>query len=184
MTKFLKLFLLTLTFYSCTQKRQIRYYWVSFRGHEYEKSDTTQIMQVDRFQNGDTSIFSYVTKFGSISYFIMKNKDSSFLISNPKDSVNHPNDSLVFIRLFFDTSIIFHNDTFKIKKYICDEFVTDGASVYYYEPTLGIYVAHSNTWPGIRYLQTSDTIINKKIDALIKATVPGFFIRDKLKAIL
>jgi hypothetical protein len=181
MTRFLKLLFLTITFYSCNQEQHIKYYWVSVHGHEYEKSDTTQIIRADKSQNGDTAKFSYVTKFGSMNYFIIKDKDSSFIISNPKDSLIHPNDSIVFIRSFFDTSIILNNDTFKIKKYILDEFVTDGASIHYYEPTLGIFAAHSDTWPGLRYLQTNDTTLNKEIDALIKATVPKFFIRGKLE---
>lgn len=184
MTKLSSLLLLTIILFSCNQKEAVKYYWVSFHGHEYKRADTTQIINFAKSENGDTSKCDYKTKYGNLTYFIIKKKDSSFIISNPKNSLIYPNDSLVFMRNFYDTSLVFNQDTFNVKEFILDEFVTDGASIQYYTPSLGVYARHSNTWAGIRYLQTNDTAINRQIDYLIKATVPKFFIRDTLEQIL
>jgi|YelNatPaOPRAMG01_1025707.scaffolds.fasta_scaffold03086_1 hypothetical protein len=184
MTKSLRLLLLTIVLFSCNQKEPTKYYWVSFHGHEYNKGDTTQIIHFDKTESGDTTKWDYKSKYGDLTYYIINNRDSSFIISKPKDSLIHSNDNIVFMRNFHDTSLILTQDTFHVKEFILDEFVTDGASIYYYTPLLGIYAGHSNTWPGIRYLQTNDTTINKQIDYLIKATVPKFFIRDTLEQIL
>lgn len=181
MTKFLKLTCFLLILYSCNQHQNIKYYWITFHGREYENSETIQIIRFDKSRNKDTTKLAYFDKYGSISYFIIKNKDSSFLISIPRDILIHPTDSIVYIRSFYDTSIVLSKDTFRVKKFILDEFVMDGASIHYYEPTLGIYATHSGTWPGLRYLQTTDTSINKQINQLIKATVPKFFIRGQLE---
>ena len=144
MTKILRLLFWTIILFSCNRKEAIKYCWVSFHGHEYKKADTTQIINFDKSENGDTTKCHYQTKYGNLTYFIIKNKDSSFIISNPKDSLIHPNDSVVFMRNFYDTSLVFNQDIFNVKEFILDEFVTDGASIHYYTPSLGIYAGHSN----------------------------------------
>jgi len=111
---------------------------------------------------------------------IMK-RDSSIIISNPKNKLVNSKDSILFLRPFYDTSVVLDSDTLGVKEYVLNEFAIDGASIHYYEPALGIYAVHAKSWPGLRYLQTNDSTINKKIIALIKATVPKIFIPDKLE---
>jgi len=149
------------------------------RGHEYEKSDTIKILKVANLQKGDTTILSYTSRYGKLNYFIVANLDSSFITEEPR-SVEHRTDSLNYLHLLLDTSILVGGKTLSVKKYILDELVIDGASIHYYEPTVGVYAVHSNTWTSLRYLQSADININKKVLSLIKATVPEFFIRGKL----
>ncbi len=179
MLRFTILSFLLVLILSCRQHVSTEYYWIRLRGHEYERIDTIKISKFASFQNGDTTNLSYTSKYGNLIYFIVANKDSSFTKSDPKEAEDLT-DGLHYLHQILDTSIIIANSTFKIKKYIQDEFVTDGASIHYYEPTVGMYTVHSNTWTSLRYLQTSDSAINNKILRLIKATVPDFFIRGNL----
>jgi len=176
--------LLTFILFACNQNNSTKFYWIRFQGREYQKADTTQIIKFNKISNGDTIKYSYQTKSGGFDFFIVKNKDSALIVYNPRDSLVHLNDSIVYTRNFYDTMIIINKDTFKVEEFITDEFVTDGAAIHYFTPAFGLYAGHSNTWAGITYLQSNDTIVNKKINYLIKATVPKFFIRDTLQKIL
>lgn len=177
--------LLWFAFFSCKKAEKsgpdkaFKYYWVMWHGHEYKKVDTNFVF-IERAQLKDTSRLSYFNKSGSSTYYIIKNRDSSFVVDNPRDSLLHLNDSIVFIRLFHDTAIFLGKDTFKVKEFIMDEYIQDGGSIMYYEPSLGFYAGHSDTWPGLRILQSSDTSMNRKIRKLVLSTVPKFFIRVNL----
>jgi hypothetical protein len=136
-----------------------------------------------RSKRSDTIQLSYSYKKGSLNYFITANEKNSFISQFPRDVV-HPDDSLTFMRHLTDTSIFLNTSNYKVSKYIINESDQDGASIHYYEPSIGVFAAHSDTWPGIRYFQTGDTVLNKQIYRLIKATVPKFYIRGELADIL
>lgn len=178
MVRFIVLSCLTLSFLSCRQEASKEYYWIRLRGHEYEKIDTVRISRFNNIRHDDTTTLSYTSRYGTSTYFIIPNKDSSFILE-PKE-LGQPNDGIVYLRQITDTSLVVKNESFNVKKIILYENVIDGASIHYYEPTFGIYVVHSNTWTSLRYLQTNDTSLNKKILTLIKATIPAFFLRGKL----
>lgn len=174
MTKLLNAFLyLTFFFTSCSEKESPKYYWVAFLDKQYEKADTNQILHIDTINAADENKISFFSKHDTIQYTLGKsNRDSSFI-----DGFYTKHGQL---RPLADTSILLDKETCNITTYILDEFVADGASLHYYEPTIGIYAVHSSTWPGIIYLQTSDSLQNSKIKKLMKATIPEFFIRGLL----
>ncbi len=178
MIRFLVLSCLLLSILSCQHEVSKEYYWIRLRGHEYEKIDTIRISSFNKIQRGDTTMLTYGSKYGVSTYFIIPSKNSSF-ISNPKE-LGPGEDSIAYLQHISDTSLVIKSESFNVKKFILHENVIDGASIHYYEPSLGMYVVHSNTWTSLRYLQTSDTMINRKILTLIKATVPGFFLRGRL----
>ena len=183
MKKYLEIFLLSTVCFCCNSKIPSTYFWITFHGHEYEKKDTITIKSYSKSTRSDTTQLSYVYKKGFLNYFITAPEKNSFISQFPRDIVN-PDDSLTFMRHLTDTSINFNATSYKVSKYIINESGQDGASIHYYEPSVGVFAAHSDTWPGIRYLQTSDTLLNRRIYGLIKATVPEFFIRGKLADIL
>ena len=160
-------------FNSCRQKENPKYYWVNFRDKQYEKSDTNQIFHIDKTNFDDSIKISFFSKLDTINYILIKsNRDSSRINGFYTEYGN--------LRPLMDTSILLDKETCNITTYIFNEFVTDGASLHYYEPSIGIYAIHSNTWPGIIYLQTTDSSINNKIKRLMKTTIPEFFIRGQL----
>ena len=120
---------------------------------------------------------------GTVTYFFINGKDSSFMIVNSKHFLVQPNDSVRWMRSFHDTLVVIGKETFKVKNYVSDELEFEGALMHYYTAPLGIYASYSYG-NGICYLQTSDTIINKQIYALLKATIPQFHIQGRMKKIL
>jgi hypothetical protein len=181
MRKLVGLIFVILILSCCKHEKNTEWFWVSFRRHEYQKADSTPIKRFYKLIYGDTTKYFYQTKFQRLEFYTVKSSDSAFAIENPRDSLIHLNDSIVFMPNIYDTIVIFRRDTFEVKKFIRDEFVQDGSSTWYFTPTLGIFAAHSNTWAGITFLQTNDSIINKEIYFLIKATVPRFYIRGTLQ---
>ena len=164
--------LVTLTL-SCKQKQNIRHFYVSYRDREYEKADTIIIFNIDKEETKDTTKIIYYCQIDTLSYyFVNHNRDSSKI----KSSYDYDGK----IRPVADTTVIIDKDTFNVTEYISNEFVTDGSLIHYFTPQFGVFTTHSGTWPGIRFLQTSDTATNRKIIKLLKATVPDFFIRGKL----
>jgi len=175
MTNFTILSFLTLLLYSCNQKQDTKYYWVSFHGSYYENSDTNHIFHIDKTYLGDTIKISYfATRDTSTYYLLSSNRDSSFVEGSHDDDDGR-------IRPFNDTLIFLNNDTFKLTKYVLNELETDGSTIHYYTPKLGIFVIHSGTWPSLTILQSSDTIKNRQIKQLTKIVVPKFFIRGVLE---
>jgi hypothetical protein len=173
----LAIFSAVVCLFGCKQNSKIRYYWVSFRGHEYRKSDTLNIIRVENATSGDTSRWSYITTYGYTTYYVIEQKDSSFIASNIIDKLLHPNDTIEYMRRINDSSI-HSKKILDVKRFILDEDVQDGAAILYFAPQLGIFASHSSTWPGIRYLQTSDPVINNQIKELIKVTVPKYFRKE------
>jgi|ERR1700722_13481855 hypothetical protein len=173
----LAIFSVAICLLACRQNSKIRYYWVSFRGHEYWKSDTLNIILVNNTTSGDTSRWSYSTTRGYTTYYIINKKDTSLIASNIIDSLLHPNDTIQYMRRINDSSIQ-SKKVLTVERFILDEDVQDGAAILYYAPQFGIFASHSGTWPGIRYLQTNDTVINGQIKELIKATVPKYFRKE------
>lgn len=167
---FFKLFSLTFLFYSCKQNEDKNFYWISFHGSDYEKIDTNQIFHIDSSQSGDTTKISYFSQHDTLNYLLLHSTRDSSLIKSSYDDDGH-------IRALFDTTVVLDKDTFNITEYVLNEIVTDGSSIHYYTPSLGIFTTHSGTWPGIRILQSSDTVTNRKVRRLIKAAVPNFFVR-------
>ena len=168
---------LNLLFYSCKRKEsKKKYYWISYHKN-YQIADTNEIFHIDTTLVGDTNIISYYSREDTIQYFLVTNKKDSSLIKGPFEKYG-------LIRPFFDTTIALNKNRIKLTKYVLNEFKIDGSSIHYFTPELGIFIIHSGTWPGIRYLQTSDTNINDEIDKLIKISVPRFFIQGKLKSML
>jgi hypothetical protein len=169
---------LTLLFFaslilSCKQKQDLKYFYISYRDREYQRADTNIVFKIKDVKTNDTIKICYYSQRDTISYiFLKQNRDSSKIIGS------YVNDGR--IRPVLDTTVIVEKDTFNVTEYISDEFVADGSSIHYYTPQLGVFTTHSGTWPGIRFLQTSDSSINRKIIKLLKATVPDFFIRGKL----
>lgn len=171
---FFKILFITFLLSSCKQKEVEKFYWLSFAGSDYEKIDTNRVFHIDNSQSGDTTIISYFSQRDTIQYLLLNSKqDSSFIKSSYEDKG--------YLRPLFDTTILLNRDTFKIIEYGLNEFITDGSSLYYYTPRLGIFATHSGTWPGIKILQSSDTITNRKIKRLINAIVPKFYIRGALR---
>jgi|SRR5579863_9877327 len=170
---------------SCIKKpkrdwdKGVKYYWVMWRGHEYTKADTLAI-HIEKSFKGDTMLLKYFDSAGYTSYCIINYSDSSFLIENPPNRLLHLSDPVVYIRSFRDTTIYIDKDTFKVRIFIQDENIQDGATIIYYEPTFGFYAGHSDNWPGLKMLQSSDTAINRKIRSLVLATIPKFFIRNEI----
>ena len=162
----------TFLFSSCEQKENPKYYWVEF-DKRYEKSDTNQIFHFNQTNSADSIKLSYFSKLDTINYILVKSNRDSSLITGYYTQHGH-------LRPLLDTSILLSQETYSVTVYIFNEFVTDGASLHYYEPTIGIYAIHSSTWPGITYLQTTDSLVNNKIKRLMKATIPEFFIRGQL----
>lgn len=178
MKRAIYLFYFTILLSSCSHQEQTKYFWVRFRGHDFHKSDTIQLTTYSIIDKKDSTIINCENEYEQLSYFVINSNDTSFIFLGPKNNIHQTKDSILFIRNFFDTIISFNKDSFRVKKFILDEFVTDGSSIYYFTPSLGIYAEHSGTWPGLKYLQTNDSLLNKKINFLIKATVPDFFVSD------
>ncbi len=171
MTKFLRFAFLTLLIYSCNPRQDTKYYWVSLGGSYDKNCDTNSIYHIDITYLGDTTKISYFAIRDTANYYLLtSNRDSSF-IENFYDDDGH-------IRPFNDTLIVLNNDTFKVTKYVQNEFVIDGSVIRYYTPQFGIFATHSGTWPGLTLLQSTDTIMNRQIKQLIKIVVPKFFVRD------
>lgn len=165
-------FCASIVFCSCRQKATPKYYWLYF-DKRYEQSDTNQIFTIDQTNTTDSIKITYRSKADTIQYsFIKTNRDSSSISGYFGAAAN--------LRPFADTAILFDEKSLNITAYIFDEFTTDGASLHYYEPSIGVFAIHSNTWPGITYLQCSDTTINRKIKQLMKASIPDFFIQGEL----
>lgn|GEM_PF-5013546 len=157
------------------------FYWVSFRGREYKTADTLKIDQFEQSAIGDTSKVLYVTKFGYTDYRFINGKDSAFIVSNIIDEMLHPNDSIIFSRKFKDTLVIKKTDSFKVSEYILNEDVQDGAVIYYFTPKFGVYAFHSDTWPGLRFLQSNDTALSNEIMDVMNKSIPKFFLRRKFE---
>jgi hypothetical protein len=164
--------LLTLTL-SCKQKQNVKHFYVSYRDREYEKADTNIIFNIEKVETKDTTKIIYYCQIDTLSYYFVNRKKDSSKIRSSYDYDGR-------IRPVSDTTVIIGKDSFNVTEYISNEFVTDGSSIHYFTPQFGVFTTHSGTWPGIRFLQTSDTVMNKKIIKLLKATVPDFFIRGKL----
>ncbi|WP_161889365.1 hypothetical protein [Pontibacter russatus] len=155
---------------SCTKKEQeTKYYWVTLKDDKIN-----QISRFDRQEKKDTSILSYYAQWDTLNYYILhKNRDSSFTVSSYQDGLLLP---------IMDTTLILNGNELMVTKYVQNKGILDGEVIHYYSPQLGIFAVHSNTWPGLQYLQSNDTDQNKLVKDLIKATVPNFFIKGKLKA--
>ena len=169
-------------FQSCIQKTGPNYYLISFRNRDYLKSDTTILLSFEKIAKGDTSKVTYTTKYGYWTYLIIGNNDSGFIVSNIRDKLLHPNDSVIFMRRLSDTVITTNTDKFSVTKYILDESVQDGSTFHYYCPQFGVFVVHGDQWPGIKLLQTSDTSINSKINYLVLSVVPHRYNGMKLRS--
>ena len=153
MQKKLLLFCFTILVFSACKKGKhtnSNYYWVSFKGRDYQKADTLRIDQFDQSTIGDTSKVLYVTKFGYTDYRFVNGKGSAFIVSNIIDEMLHPNDLIIFSRRFKDTLVRTKTDSFKVSEYILDEDVQDGGVIYYFTPKFGAFAVHPDTWPGIR----------------------------------
>lgn len=166
------LFLVTLTL-SCKQKQNVKHFYVSYRDREYEKADTNIIFNIEKVQTKDTTKIIYNCQIDTLGYyFVNNNRDSSKI----KSSYDYNGK----IRAVEDKIAIIDKDTFNVTAYLSYEHGEDGSSIHYFTPQFGVFTTHSGTWPGIRFLQTSDTTTNRKIIKLLKATVPDFFLRGKL----
>jgi hypothetical protein len=165
-------FCVPIIFCCCRQKASPKYYWVYF-DKRYEQPDTFPIFTINQTNTTDSIKITYLSKADTIQYsFIKTNRDSS--------SISGYFGATAHLRPFADTAILFDGQNLPITTYIFDEFTADGASLHYYEPSVGVFAIHSATWPGITYLQCSDTIINRKIKRLMKACIPEFYIRGEL----
>ena len=169
---FLVFFCVIIILDSCKQV-EVKYYWVQF-DKRYEYADTNQIFHIEKTTFFDTVKFAYLSKLDTINYFFLTHKRDSSFIKGYYHEDGH-------MRPLFDTTVLLEKDTFRVTQYILNENTADGASIHYYIPTIGVYAIHSNTWPGITYLQTTDTLINKKIKKLLKITIPNFFIRGQFE---
>ena len=161
------LILMSVLVISCIKgKQEPGYHWV--RG----ENSINVISKVKRLIKEDTTFLSYFAN-DTLNYILLsKNRDSSLI----GGSYQHG-----YIRSFKDTTINTNGNTFKVIKYIQNEDVIDGGVIHYYNPEFGVFAIHSNTWPGLTYLQSTDSVQNKRVKLLIKATVPEFNIRGKLK---
>jgi hypothetical protein len=105
-------------------------------------------------------------------YILHKDRGSSFTVSSDQDGL---------LVLIMDTTLTLEGNELMVTKYVQNKGVLDGEIIHYYSAQLGIFAVHSNTWPGLQFLQSNDTSQNKLVKDLIKATVPNFFIKGKLK---
>ncbi len=184
MQKKLLLFCFTiLVFTTCKKEKHSNsnYYWVTFNGRDYQKADTLRINQFEQSKIGDTSKVLYVTKFGYTDYRFVDGKDSAFIVSNIVDEMLHPNDSIIFSRRFKDTLVITKSDSFKISEYILNENVQDGGVIYYFTQKFGVFAVHSDTWPGLRFLQSNDSTLSREIIDILNKSIPKFFLRRKFE---
>lgn len=162
---------------SCNPKPDIKLYWLSSCGKNYEVLDSTNIEHIDstKFTTGIQRLI-YFSK-DTITYYVkMGAANASKTSIDSIDSIR--------VRLAFDTIIIIGPEQFFVQRYIQNEDVMDGGTEYYWSSAVGVYATHSSTWPGLTILQTNDESMNGKIVKLVKATVPKFFIRDKFKDII
>jgi hypothetical protein len=181
--KFLIFCFSILAFNACKKERHTssNYYWVIFKGRDYQKTDTLKIDQLEYSTIADTSKVLYVTKFGYTDYRFVNGKDSALIVSNIIDEMLHPNDSIIFSRRFKDTIVRTKSDSFKVSEYILNEDVQDGGVIYYFTPKFGVYAVHSDTWPGIRFLQSNDTALSNEIVDVMNVSIPKFFLRRKFE---
>lgn len=157
-------------FASCTEKKQLKYFWVQTTDNI--DFDTTLISSIrtDSLPSGAKTIEYYSRD--TISYFVRM--DTLFgSQTNRFKSIDHS------LRLYSDTLIISGKDSFRVFKYIQNEAVEDGGIIHYWEKSIGIYSVHSTTWYDLTKLQTSDTLINNRINFLINLTVPAFFVGER-----
>jgi len=146
---------------------------VSYRDREYQSPDTNIIFNIQKELTKDTTKIVYYCQIDTIGYFFLKhNRDNSKLTGSYDYNGR--------MRPVLDTTVILDNVIFDVTAYLSDEHGEDGSSIHYYTPQFGVFTTHSGTWPEIRFIQTSDTTMNRKIIKLMKATVPDFFIRGKL----
>jgi hypothetical protein len=181
LNKFSRYFSIILFITACKQPLESKYYWLRFRDRDYQKADTLQILHFSEIDNDDTTRVSYTTKYGNSTYIFIRDRDSSFISSSIRDKLLHPNDSVVFIRKQYDTSIILKTDTFRVSEYILDEGVQDGATIQYFCPNFGVFLIHGDYWPGMNLLQTNDTAKNLQIKKVAMLVAPHRYRKMAIK---
>jgi hypothetical protein len=156
---------------ACTHHPVPKYFWLSNDGRGGIDTILIDRIDVDSFPSGAKTYFYYSSD--TTHYFVRPDT----LLGSQRNLYQESNQPL---RLFYDTILYLGSDTFHIYEFIEKEDVADGASIHYWDTRFGIYATHSATWPGVKILQTDDTIQNKKLKFLIKSTVPEFFLRGKI----
>jgi hypothetical protein len=169
--------LLILSVNSCKQKQNINYFWLASHGKNYERLDSIGIKRVETeiFKNGIQRL-TYYSK-DTMTYYVKPDA-----VKNSRTNIKSVDERT--LRLDLDTTILISKDTLRVQKYILDEEIMDGGVEYYWSPEIGVFAIHSSTWPGLTVLTTNDSMLNRKIFPLTKATVPDFFIRDKFKSLI
>lgn len=165
--RYLILIILILYISSCTEKKELEYFWISSADNIHFDTIHITSIRTDSLPSGAKTI-EYFSE-DTIAYFVRMDT----LLGSQTNRFKNIDPSL---RLYSDTLIISGKDAFWIFKYIQNEDVEDGGKIHYWEKSIGIYSVHSTTWPGLTKLQTNDTILNEKINLLIDVTVPKFFI--------
>jgi len=162
---------LTLILVACGNNSRPSYFWVSY--DDKGNADTTLIkrIEVDSFPSGAKTYFYYTSD--TTHYFVRPDTLLGSQINLYKPS-NQP------LKLFSDTTIVHDADTFHIFKFIENREAVDRVIIHYWETKFGIYAIHSQTRPGLRIFQAKDPIQNRKINFLIRETIPKFFLSDKI----
>jgi hypothetical protein len=175
-----------LILHSCRTENEDKYYWVNYHGRGGESFDTIRIARLVKPTFGDSTRFIYESPNASGDYFLIEGKDTSYIRTRPKfkPPSAHSDIGFEYLRKIGDTVVRIRDTSFRVAKFIYNEDVIDGGMIHYYTPAIGVYAIRSNTWPSIMFLQSKDSNFNNKIHELVKSTVPPFFVRGKLKALL
>lgn len=173
MTRYLYIYLFFILF-SCKTKKENYYYWVTVDGDGCEKAEIIKIREIIKSYVGDSVILRYLTDTGQIRYAFPLYSDTATVISNIPDLVIKPNKKkpTYFIRVF-DSNPNRKIDTAQIQQYMMVGFVGNQDKVHYFDKNLGVYVVLDIFGPWRRYLQSTDSAINKKLDSLIELTFSG-----------
>jgi hypothetical protein len=146
---------------------------VRFHGEHYEFKDTIAVMKVKNVARKDTSIITYELQADTVTYLLVDNPSKSARISS-----RYSRDSILTHVL--DTVVVVRGDSYKVRRYVANEFIMDGAYSNYYTSKFGFFAVHSETWEGLKLLQTADSADNYLIRQLAKSIVPRYFLRGEM----
>ncbi len=174
--------LLLLILFSCKTKKEDHYYWVTVDGEGCEKAETIKIKEIIKSHTRDSIVLCYRTDTGQARYAFPLYSDTARIISDIPGLVIKPDKKRAnyFVRVF-DSEPNPKLDTARIQEYMLVGFVGDQDKVHYFDKDLGVYVIRDIFGPWRRYLQSTDSVINKKLDSLIDLTFSGPNIESYMK---
>lgn len=167
------LILCSLVLLSCRQEDNRDYFIVRYRGSDYTQSDTNRVLRIEERSHKDSTLLSYYSQYDTVHYKLVLNSTSGSSVSG-----TFYDDAC--LRTDLDTIITLGSTSFLVTAFVANEDIQDGSTIHYYSPNVGVFASHSGTWPGLEYLQSSDSSFNRTVITLIKAVIDPFFLRGPL----